>query len=232
MKNETRTHPFRYLDVITALFVAILLISNVASSKITSFGFLTFDAGTILFPLAYIFGDMLTEVYGFSRARRVIWIGFICNVLMAATFMIVSVLPPAADWPNQNAYEAILGWTPRIVAASMIAYFVGEFLNSFVLAKLKIATKRKYLWSRLIGSSLIAQLFDTAIFTVVAFWGVLPFSVLVAIFVSNYIFKITVEVLFTPVTYAIVNRLKKREHEVYYDTKSNFNPVAVKVEEK
>lgn len=150
-----KSHIFRYIDIITALFVAILLISNIASSKITSFGFFTLDAGTILFPLAYIFGDILTEVYGFSRARRVIWIGFGCNVLMAVIFMIVGALPPASDWPNQDAYNAILGLTPRIVAASMIAYFVGEFLNSFVLAKLKIATKGKYLWSRTIGSTLV-----------------------------------------------------------------------------
>jgi len=220
------THPFRYLDAITAFFVAILLISNVASSKITSFGPFTLDAGTILFPLAYVFGDILTEVYGFARARRVIWIGFVCNIVMAAVFMIVAVLPPAADWPNQKAYEAILGLTPRIVLASMVAYFAGEFLNSFVLAKLKLKTKGKYLWTRTIGSTLIGQLFDTALFISIAFWGILPTPVLISIFVSNYFFKVGVEVLLTPVTYAIVNKLKKTEHEDYYDNKTNFNPFA------
>jgi len=224
MQTKKIAQPFRYLDAITAFFVAILLISNVASSKITSFGPFTLDAGTILFPLAYVFGDILTEVYGFARARRVIWIGFICNIVMAAIFIIGAVLPPAADWPNQKAYEAILGLTPRIVLASMIAYFSGEFLNSFILAKLKLKTKGKYLWTRTIGSTLVGQLFDTALFIGIAFWGVLPTPVLISIFVSNYIFKVGVEVLLTPVTYAIVNKLKKTEHEDYYDDKTNFNP--------
>ncbi len=231
MKIQQLATHYRYLDVITALFVAILLISNVASSKITTFGPFTLDAGTILFPLAYVFGDILTEVYGFARARRVIWIGFACNILMAAVFMTVSVLPPAADWPNQKAYEAILGLTPRIVLASMIAYFAGEFLNSFVLAKLKLKTKGKYLWMRTIGSTLVGQLFDTALFIGIAFWGVLPAPLLISIFISNYIFKVGIEVLLTPVTYAIVNKLKKTEHEDYYDRKTNFNPF-VKNEQK
>lgn len=221
---------YKYLDIITALFVAILLISNIASTKITSFGFLTFDAGTILFPLAYIMGDVLTEVYGFARARRVIWIGFTCNILMALIFMVVTVLPPAADWPNQKAFEMILGLTPRIVAASMVAYFVGEFLNSFVLAKLKVGTKGKYLWMRTIGSTLVGELFDTVLFIGIAFWGVLPISVLISLVISNYIFKVAVEVLFTPVTYAVVTALKKNEHQDFYDYKTNFNPFAVKKE--
>jgi uncharacterized integral membrane protein (TIGR00697 family) len=220
------TH-FHYLDIITAFFVAVLLISNVASTKITSFGFLTLDAGTILFPLTYIFGDILTEVYGFARARRVIWIGFLCNILMAGIFMAVQGLPPAADWPNQKAYEAILGLTPRIVAASMIAYFAGEFLNSFILAKLKIVTQGKYLWIRTIGSTLVGEFFDTVLFILIAFYGVLPMPVLVSLLISNYIFKVAVEVLFTPVTYAIANKLKKVEHEDYYDYKTNFNPFSV-----
>lgn len=231
MNTKNIMHQFRYLDLITAVFVAVLIISNIASSKITSFGPFTLDAGTILFPLTYIFGDILTEVYGFARARRVIWIGFLCSILMAATFMIVGALPPAADWPNQKAYDAILGLTPRIVAASMIAYFFGEFLNSFILAKLKLVTKGKYLWVRTIGSTLVGELFDTLLFITIAFWGVLPLPVLISIFVSNYIFKVGVEVLFTPVTYGITNKLKKVEHEDYYDKKTNFNPFAVNTKE-
>ncbi len=227
MATQKIIHNYRYLDIITAVFVAILLISNVASSKITSIGFLTFDAGTILFPLSYIIGDMLTEVYGYSRARRAIWIGLLCNVLMAVTFMIVAVLPPAADWPNQRAYEAILGWTPRIVLASIVAYFIGEFINSFILAKLKIMTKGKHLWSRTIGSTLVGQLLDTLIFVFIAFWGILPTPILISIIVSNYIFKVAIEILFTPITYKVVNLLKKKEHEDYYDKKTNFNPFAV-----
>lgn len=228
MRSEaTSRGTYRYLDIITAFFVAILLISNVASSKITTIGFLTFDAGTILFPLSYIIGDMLTEVYGYARARRAIWIGLATNVIMAVTFMVVAVLPPAADWPNQSAYEAILGWTPRIVLASIIAYFVGEFINSFILAKLKIMTKGKYLWTRTIGSTLVGQLLDTVIFILIAFWGILPGSVLIAIIISNYIFKVAVEVLFTPVTYKVVNWLKKKEHEDHFDKKTDFNPFAM-----
>ncbi len=232
MQAKKLTVQFRYLDFITAIFVAVLIISNVASSKITSFGPFTLDAGTILFPLTYIFGDILTEVYGYGRARRVIWMGLLCNILMAAVFMIVAVLPPSPDWPNQSAYEAILGLTPRIVFASVTAYFVGEFVNSFILAKLKVATKGKKLWMRTIGSTLFGQLFDTAIFIVVAFWGVMPMEVLIALFVSNYIFKVAVEILFTPITYAAANKLKKAEGEDYFDTKTNFNPFALRAEEK
>jgi uncharacterized integral membrane protein (TIGR00697 family) len=215
---------YRYLDVITAVFVAVLIISNIASTKITTLGPFTLDAGIILFPLSYIIGDILTEVYGFARARRVIWIGLICNVLMAAVFMLVAILPPAADWPNQKAYETVLGMTPRIVLASMVAYFAGEFINSFILAKLKIRTKGKYLWTRTIGSTLAGELFDTLLFITIAFAGVFPMSVVISLIISNYILKVAVEVLFTPITYLVVNKLKKAEHEDYYDNKTNFNP--------
>lgn len=232
MQTKNPTHTYRYLDIITAIFISILLISNVASSKITSFWGLTFDAGTILFPLSYIIGDMLTEVYGYSRTRRIIWIGLLCNILMAATFMIVAVLPPDASWSNQSAYEAILGWTPRIVLASIVAYFAGEFINSFVLAKLKIQTKGRYLWMRTIGSTLIGQLIDTVLFCVIAFYGLLPTEVLVAIIVSNYVFKLSIEVLFTPVTYKVVNWLKRKEHEDYFDKKTDFNPFALTTKQK
>lgn len=208
--------------------MAVLLISNVASSKITAFGSLTLDAGTILFPLTYIFGDVLTEVYGYKRARRVIWLGFLCNILMAVIFMIVVALPAASDWPNQKALETILGLTPRIVLASMIAYFCGEFINSFILAKLKIRTQGKYLWVRTIGSTLVGELFDTLLFITIAFWGVFPMPVLISLLVSNYIFKVAIEVLFTPITYVFVNKLKKAEHEDYYDRKTNFNPFSIK----
>lgn len=219
---------FRYLDIITAFFVSILIISNVASTKITSIGPITLDAGTILFPLSYIFGDILTEVYGYSRARRVIWIGLLCNILMAVTFMLVQLLPPSPDWPNQHAYEVILGLTPRIVLASITAYFVGEFINSFILAKLKVATKGKKLWLRTIGSTVIGQLLDTLVFVFIAFWGVLPTNVLIALIVSNYVIKLAFEVLFTPVTYWVTNKLKQAENEDYYDKKTNFNPFAIK----
>jgi uncharacterized integral membrane protein (TIGR00697 family) len=225
------TKQFRYLDIITGIFVAILIISNVASSKITAFGPFTLDGGTILFPLSYIFGDVLTEVYGYGRARKVIWTGLICNLLMAIVFMVVGVLPSAPDWHNQQAYDAILGLTPRIVLASIIAYFAGEFSNSFTLSKLKLVTKGKYLWMRTIGSTLIGEFFDTLLFIAIAFWGVLPTSILVPLLISNYIFKVGVEVIFTPVTYLVINFLKKVEHEDHYDRKTNFNPFVVKTQE-
>lgn len=215
---------FKHLDTITALFVTVLLISNVASTKIVAFGPFTFDGGTILFPLSYIFGDILTEVYGYARSRKVIWIGFIAALLMSLTFIIVGALPPAADWPNQEAYNKILGLTPRIVIASLIAYFAGEFSNSFTLAKLKLITNGQRLWLRTIGSTLIGQVVDTALFILIAFTGVVPNSLLWTLIVSNYLFKCGVEILFTPVTYAVTGWLKQQEREDYYDRNTNFNP--------
>lgn len=216
---------FKYLDVITAFFVAVLLISNVASSKITQIGFLSLDGGTFLFPLTYIFGDILTEVYGFKKARKVIWIGVFANLLMAGTFMIVGLLPSAPDWPNQAAYTAILGWTPRIVLASITAYFMGEYVNSVVLSKMKIITKGKCLWTRTIGSTIVGELVDTLIFVTIAFAGVLPNDLIITLIISNYLFKTGVEVIFTPITYAIVNFLKKSEHEDHYDIHTSYTPI-------
>lgn len=215
---------YKHLDTITALFVAVLMISNVAASKITSIGALTFDAATILFPLTYIFGDILTEVYGYARSRKVIWLGIACNVLLALTLMIVTKLPAAADWPLQESFKAILGQTPRIVLASILAFFAGEFANSFVLAKLKVKTAGKFLWLRTIGSTLIGEGIDTAVFVVVAFWGIFPNSLVYTMIVSNYILKVGIETLFTPVTYGIVGWLKRAESEDYYDRNTNFNP--------
>lgn len=217
---------FKFLDIITAFFVTALLVSNVASSKITAIGPFTFDAGTLLFPITYIFGDILTEVYGYGRSRRVIWLGFGCNILMAVTFVVVGMIPSAPYWQHQDAYQVILGITPRIVAASLIAYFAGEFSNSFILAKLKIVTKGRYLWTRTIGSTVVGELLDTLLFAVIAFWGVMTTADLAVLVVSNYVFKVGVEVLFTPLTYWVVGKLKKAEKEDYYDYKTNFNPFA------
>ena len=219
---------FKHLGTISVFFVSVLLISNIASTKIVDFGWFTFDGGTLLFPLSYIFADILTEVYGFRRSRRVIWLGFFSALLMSLVLIIVGKLPPAADWGNQAAYDAILGLTPRIVMGSLLAYFCGEFINSFVLAKMKVWTAGKWLWTRTIGSTVVGELVDTAIFVLVAFWGVLPTSLLIAVIVSNYVFKTGVEILFTPITYAIVRFLKKSEGEDYYDRGTNFNPFKVK----
>ena len=215
---------YKYLDVITAFFVAVLLISNIASTKILDFGFFTFDGGTLLFPLSYIFGDILTEVYGYRRSRRVIWLGFGAALLASAVFIIVGKLPPAAGWENQEAYDKILGLTPRIVIASLIAYFAGEFSNSFILAKIKIWMQGRRLWVRTIGSTLVGEGVDTVLFIFIAFWGILPGSLILTLIISNYLFKTGVEVLFTPATYKVVKWLKRAESEDYFDYKTNFNP--------
>ena len=218
---------FKHLDTITALFVAVLLISNIASTKIVQFGFLTFDGGTLLFPLSYIFGDILTEVYGYARSRKVIWLGFAAAILMSVTFIAVGALPSASEWTAQAAYDQILGFTPRIVLASLIAYFAGEFSNSFTLAKLKVKTQGKYLWVRTIGSTLIGQVVDTLIFSLIAFSGVIPYSLLVTLIISNYVFKCGVEIIFTPVTYWITGWLKQQEKEDFYDVQTDFNPFQI-----
>lgn len=248
---------YRYLDIITALFVSVLLLSNIASSaKLIDLGVsvlglrLAFDGGTLLFPLSYIFGDTLTEVYGYARSRRVIWVGFACAALMAVVFWFVSRLPGDPAWgqfvyenmaataPNlpppadpaewgQAAYGALLGGVSSgaIVIASLVAYFAGEFSNSFILAKLKVATRGRWLWARTIGSTLIGEGIDTLLFVLIATWlGVFPWSIALSLIVANYIFKVAIEVGFTPITYVIVNRLKKAEHEDYYDRDTDFNP--------
>jgi len=214
----------RYYDVVMALFVAVLLISNVASSKFLKLGPLTFDGGTILFPLSYIFGDVLTEVYGYARSRRVIWVGFICAALGALTFGVVGLLPAAPGWEAQDAYMAILGQTPRIVLASLIAYFAGEFSNSFVLAKLKVATRGRWLWLRTISSTLLGEGIDTILFVAIAFAGAQPAALLVSVALSNYVFKCGIEALATPLTYQVVRFLKRAEREDYYDVETDFNP--------
>jgi hypothetical protein len=215
---------YKYLNAISVFFVAVLLISNVASSKIVDLRWFVFDAGTLLFPLSYIFGDILTEVYGYKKSKSVIWLGFISIFVMAVVFMVVGALPAASDWGNQDAYNKILGLTPRIVLASLIAYFCGSFLNSFVLAKLKVATGGKFLWVRTISSTIVGEGVDSFVFVIIAFFGILPNSLLITIIISNYLFKTAVEILFTPITYRIVAFLKKKEHEDYYDQQTNFNP--------
>jgi uncharacterized integral membrane protein (TIGR00697 family) len=218
---------YRYFDLIMALFVAVLLISNVASTKIMRLGPFTFDGGTILFPVSYIFGDILTEVYGYRRSRRVIWTGFFCTGLMAAVLAIVGALPPAEGWDNQAAYKAILGQTPRIVLGSLIAYFAGEFSNSYTLAKMKIWTGGRWLWTRTIGSTLVGEGVDTLLFVVIAFAGTMPGALLWSIITSNYVFKVGVEAAMTPVTYRVANFLKRVEHEDVYDVGTDFNPFKV-----
>jgi hypothetical protein len=220
---------YRYFDLIMAAFVAVLMISNVVSTKITVLGPFTFDGGTILFPLSYIFGDVLTEVYGYRHARRVIWVGFAATALMAGVFVVVGLLPSAAEWPNQEAYLAILGQTPRIVLGSLVAYWAGSFANAAVLARLKVLTQGKWLWMRTISSTLVGEGVDTLLFVLIAFYGALPNDLLLTVILSNYVFKCGVEALATPVTYAVVNHLKRAEQEDYYDTRTSLNPFHVGV---
>jgi len=239
--QENNNHPnYRYLDLITALFVTVLVVSNIASSaKIVDWGFsvvgerMAFDAGTLLFPVSYIFGDILTEVYGYKHSRRVIWTGFFCLGLSAVVFWVVRILPGEATWQQyagQNAYNAILGGmsTGGIVLASLLGYWTGEFSNSFTLAKMKILTRGRWLWTRTIGSTLVGELVDSFIFILVAsLFSVFPWSLFITLVMTNYIFKCSLEALMTPITYLVVNGLKRREHEDYYDRETNFTPFQI-----
>lgn len=223
MSTSQRTD-YRYFDLVMVGFVAVLMISNIASSKILSIGLLTFDGGTLLFPVAYILGDVVTEVYGYQRARRVIWVGFAATALMAGTLALVGALPPAEGWEHQAAYEAVLGVTPRIVLGSLAAYWAGSFSNAWLMARLKIATKGRLLWLRTITSTLLGEGVDTVLFVLIAFWGVLPTSLVWTVIVSNYVFKCALEMAVTPLTYRVVNGLKRAEGEDYYDYHTSFNP--------
>ena len=216
------------LEIITGLFVAVLIISNIVSTKILIFGPFTFDGGTLIFPLTYIFGDILTEVYGYPNSRRIIWIGFLSCLLMSVTFFIVGILPSSPDWKNQDSYNLILGVTPRIVLASLIAYLFGEFSNSFVLSKMKLISNGKHLYMRTISSTIIGQIFDTGLFVFIAFLGMFPIFTLFAIAISNYIFKVLIEALMTPVTYKVVGYLKKSDEIDAFDSGISYNPFSIK----
>ncbi|GAP11718.1 conserved hypothetical integral membrane protein [Bellilinea caldifistulae] len=240
MQNETN-RTYRYFDWVMALFVTVLIISNIASSaKIIDWGVsifglrLAFDGGTILFPISYIFGDVLTEVYGFRRARRVIWTGFAMLALTAFVLWLVRIMPGEATWQEyagQTAYEAILGGISSggIVLASLVAYLAGSFSNSIVLARMKVITRGRFLWMRTIGSTLVGEGVDTLIFIFVAtLAGVFPWELFATLTLTNYIFKVGIEALMTPITYQIVNALKKAENEDYFDTHTRFTPFAVR----
>jgi queuosine precursor transporter len=242
MTNQTyretnHSRNYTYFDLIMAAFVAVLIVSNIASTaKIVDWGFslfgvrMAFDAGTLLFPVSYIFGDVLTEVYGYRRSRRVIWTGFGCLALSSLVFWVVRWLPGESAWEGyagQTAFNAILGGMSSggIVLASLAGFWSGEFSNSFVLAKMKLLTRGKWLWTRTIGSTLVGELVDTLVFIGIAsLFHVFPWSLFLTLVLTNYLFKCGVEVLMTPVTYRVVRQLKKAEDEDYYDYKTNFNP--------
>ena len=230
---------YKYFDIIMALFVAVLITSNIASSaKIVDWGIslfnipLAFDAGTLLFPISYVFGDILTEVYGYQRSRRVIWTGFFALVRTSLTLWLVGIMPGEATWKTyagDTAYQAILGGmsTGGIGLASLSGYWLGEFFNSFVLAKMKVLTNGRWLWSRTIGSTLVGEAIDSVVFIAVAsLFGVFPWSLFITLAFTNYLFKVVIEAMMTPLTYLVVNALKRAENEDYYDRETNFNPFA------
>lgn len=214
----------KYFNIISILFVATIMISNIVATKLFSLGPLIFTGGILIFPITYIFGDILTEVYGYSRSRKIIWTGFVALIFMSLIFWIVGLLPPAPTWSNQEAYIAILGLVPRIVLASIIGYWVGSFANSFVLAKMKLFTKGKRLWMRTIGSTIVGEGIDTTLFVSIAFYGVVSGGILVLAILSGYAFKVAYEIIATPITYKIVGFLKKEEGIDYYDSNTKFNP--------
>jgi len=232
-------HPvrqYRYYELVMAAFVIVLICSNligpakIAQIALPSLGAVTFGAGVLFFPISYVFGDILTEVYGYARARKVIWAGF--AGLGFASFMaaVVVALPPAPFWNNQAAYEIAFGSAWRIVLASMCAYFCGEFVNSYVLAKMKIITAGKWLWTRTIGSTIFGEAVDSALFYPLAFYGsgIIPDDKLPLVMLSQFVIKVGVEVVFTPITYKVVNALKRAEHEDYYDRNTDFTPFSLR----
>lgn len=200
------------LNVITWFFVASLLISNILSTKIINLNGVVFDGWTILFPLSYILADILTEIYGFKNAKKVIWIGFWASLLLSFCIYIVWILPSDPSWWFQNSYQNILMYSPRLVFASLIAYLVGEIINSFIMSKMKERNKNWKLYQRTIASTIIGQIFDTTIFSVLAFYWTIPNNILINLIVSVYIMKVAIEVLFTPITYFVINKLKKIEN--------------------
>jgi len=224
VKADTR-HQFRSFDVVMAAFVAILLLSNViGAAKVSSLGGWEFGAGILFFPLGYVIGDVLTEVYGYARARRCIWVGFSALLFMAFMSWVVVSLPPAPGWTGQAAYESVFGQVPRIVFASIVAFWAGEFVNSYVLARMKIWTRGKHLWSRTIGSTIFGQGVDSLIFYPLAFWGVWETSQVMTVLVTNWLLKVSWEVVLTPVTYLVVNKLKQHEGVDLFDEGTDFTP--------
>ncbi len=232
----TAPKAYRYYDLVMAAFVTVLICSNligpakIAQVDVPLLGAITFGAGVLFFPISYVFGDILTEVYGYARARKVIWAGFAGLAFASLMATVVVALPPAPFWQHQGAYEIAFGTAWRIAAASMFAYFCGEFVNSFVLAKMKIVTGGRWLWTRTVGSTIAGEAVDSALFYPLAFYGsgIIPDDKLPLVMLAQFVGKVMVEVLFTPVTYAIVGALKRVEHEDYYDRDTDFSPFTLK----
>ncbi len=236
------TRQYKYFDLIMVAFVVVLLLSNVVVVKVMRLGPFTLgpltlgpwltDGATFLFPVSYIFGDILTEVYGYARSRRAIWAGFAAVAFASALYTAVGWMPPADDWDGQEAYLRILGQVPRFAVAGLVAFWAGEFCNSFVLARLKILTRGRRLWTRTLGSTVVGQAVDTTIFVLIGFWGTLPPGAIWDLIRFGFVFKVAYETLATPVTYAIVNGLKRAEREDYFDIGTDFNPFKLTIAER
>jgi uncharacterized integral membrane protein (TIGR00697 family) len=216
---------YKYLPILINIFVVILIVSNLVAPKFVAVGWFRFSAAQLLFPVTYIFGDVFTEVYGYGAGRRAIWTGFMASAIMTAFGLFALWLPPAPEFKDQAAFETVFGVVPRNVAGSLIAFWAGEFANSFTVAKMKLWTNGRHLWTRTVGSTVVGQLVDTSIVIFFIFWGQ-PLGVMAQLIVSGYLFKVTYEVLATPLTYLVVNFLKREEGVDYFDRRTNFNPFA------
>jgi uncharacterized integral membrane protein (TIGR00697 family) len=222
---ERDTREYKYLHLFINIFVVILIVSNLIAPKLTDLFGLTFSAAQLLFPITYIFGDVFTEVYGYSASRKAIWMGFMGSAIMALFGMFAVWLPPSKDFHNQQAYEIIFGVVPRNVIGSLLAYWCGEFANSLTVAKMKLWTNGRFLWTRTVGSTVVGQFVDTSIVVVFIFWGSPP-ALMTKVILSSYVFKVVYEVLATPLTYVVVNFLKREEGVDFFDRRTNFNPFA------
>ncbi|MFA5750376.1 MAG: queuosine precursor transporter [Candidatus Shapirobacteria bacterium] len=214
----------KYFLYIAILFVAVLMVSNTVAVKLVQIGPFVFAGAIFIFPISYIFGEVLTEVYGYRATRKIIWSGFAALIFMSLAYLSVQALPAPPFWTGQDAYTAILGFVPRIVAGSIVAFFFGEFCNSYVLSKMKVWMNGKHLWMRTIGSTVVGEGVDSVIFAVIAFYGTIPLAALITVIWSGYLFKVAYETVVTPVTYLIINRLKKAEGIDVYDRGINYNP--------
>jgi uncharacterized integral membrane protein (TIGR00697 family) len=215
---------FRYYDILISIFVAVLLISNLVGQKIAAIGWFRISGAQLLFPVTYIFGDIFTEVYGYGASRRAIWLGFFASMLMAVMALITVALPPAPDWHNQEAFKTVFYTVPRLIVASLIAYWAGEFANSYTLAKMKLLTRGRFLWTRTVGSTVVGQGVDTIIIMTLGFAGTVEWSDIGKLIVSGYLGKVIYEVLMTPATYAVVGWLKRKEHVDTFDYETDFSP--------
>ncbi len=223
---ERPQHSFRFYDTLVVVFVTVLLISNLIGQKICAVGPFRISGAQLLFPVTYIFGDVFTEVYGYAGSRRAIWLGFIGSALMALFGMVVVWLPPAPDFRHQEAFEVVFGFVPRMVAASLLAYWAGEFSNAYVMAKMKVWTRGRALWMRTIGSTMVGQLVDSVVVMTAAFAGRESWATILNLIFSGYLGKVLYEAAMTPVTYAVVNGLKRAEGVDVFDVATNFSPFA------